>query len=200
MAAAVDTVKMRSITAILTEREEQEKTKNATPKELVESYQQSKDPATKDITAAYYKPKQNAVVLATTSLEARERLEEDTTWASATYKSTTVLVQSFPVRVHGVRLAAVDKRDPVGSIRRIQAENARPHPILMIRSLRWPKGASKNRDDGSRKRCSTLHIEVSTPEKVNRLVDCGTLEGSCLLTCERWEKGLEPVQTICICT
>ena len=103
------------------------------------------------------------------TITARESLEEEQACATAAFQSAQLQIKTFPVRVHGVRLTALGA-DEGAAISRIIRENERIHPGLRIRSVRWVRCAQRNREDGSKKTCSTLHMELYIPEDVNRLV------------------------------
>lgn len=192
---AVDTAKGRRITIHLKNEADQKSAQESTNATLLERFQEGNDKAKEGLIAAFYKREQKVAVVAAISMAARESLEKEHSWATAAFQSAQIQTRTYPVRVHGVQLAALENDEGI-AISRLIRENERLHPGLRIKSVRWVRSAQKLREDGSKKKCSTLHMELYTPEDVNSLVTQGLLDSANLLACERWAPGLEVMQCL----
>ena len=83
--------------------------------------------------------------------------------------------------VYGVSVKAVDVEDQKGTIDSMKRQNAKLHPGLEITKVEWPAFAKKPTKTGAAKEYTSLLLEVTKPEMVNRLVEERFIEGWNLL-------------------
>ncbi|KAL9576043.1 MAG: hypothetical protein Q9212_007437 [Teloschistes hypoglaucus] len=171
-AKKLDNAKMRRVTVQIRDEKEKEAAGKADKEDLVRSFRNAANEATKDIVAAFTKPA-GEVVLITATVEAREALEKRREWATVGYPSAEVKRQTFPVVVHGVRRAAIDIEKQEATITKIVEANQVLHPDLQIERVWWPAGASRLGPQGREKTASSLVLELVTPEEVNEVVRKG---------------------------
>ncbi len=152
--------------------------------ELVKSFINLANTATKNIVGAYTRGIKD-VVLQTATVKGREALEKMQEWASVAHPSAKVLRKAFYVAAEGACLNLLNDEEKEKGLARIREDNAVTHPNTNFTSFGWARHAGKPRRDGSKKLYSTLIIRVSTPEAVNRLVRGGIALGSSLLVYKR---------------
>jgi hypothetical protein len=177
--APVDTAKLRQVTVRISNKEEKKQAAVKHPRLLVKDFQNQANTATADIIAAH-RTRSGDVVLNTVSVESRKKLEQEEEWARMVYPSAQVLKQTFPVIVHGVNKSTIDVANAIGTIQRLNKENASLHPGNKIVALSWPKMASRLTAEGKEKTVSSLLIEYRTTEEVNQVVRKG-LVSECTL-------------------
>lgn len=182
---------LRRLTYLVKNEVQRKEAESMTPEQLLDAFRGGNANTKGDVVAAFYKPTEGAVVLSTTTVAAREKIERENGLASEKFNSATLKRKSLPVRVHGFRLGSINEANQLESIQRILDDNAKIHPDLKILGVRWPKSATRKTTEGNSKFRSTLHIEVAKTADVNRLVDLGLLDGAALLSCERWAPGLD---------
>ncbi|KAL9575997.1 MAG: hypothetical protein Q9212_007483 [Teloschistes hypoglaucus] len=168
----LDNSKMRRVTVQIRDEKEREAAKKADKEDLVKTFRNPANEATKDIVAAFTKPS-GEVILVTATVEAREALEKRREWASIKYPSAEVRRQTFPVVVHGVRRAAINTERQTETIAKIVEANKVLHPGLQVDRVWWPASASRPGPSGYEKTASSLVLELVTPEEVNEVVRKG---------------------------
>ena len=134
------------------------------------------------------------ILLDTASVEAKEELERDNGWIKEVHSSARILHKTYQVAVHGARIGAVDTKSQKGAIESLKEANKKLHPDLEIAAVEWPGFAYRTKDNGSQKQSSTLIVETTKPEVANRLIDNSLVLEGALLSCERWDRKVDPTQ------
>ncbi|KAL8636927.1 MAG: hypothetical protein Q9228_005741 [Teloschistes exilis] len=163
----LDTRKMRQITIRVNSEEEFQAASSLSQVDLMKFINKNYK-TTEEIVAAHIRAPKD-IILAASSMEAREKLEVLAHWASAAFPSAKVLRQTFQVAVQGAPIGLVNEEDQEEGLKKIADDNVRRNLNVKILSFAWPKHASRPKRDGSRKEASTLVLDVATPEEVNRL-------------------------------
>jgi hypothetical protein len=107
-------------------------------------------------------------------------MEEKKEWVKAIATSAEARKRSWLVIVHGIKVADHPLDAWEKQAKRIVKENAKLHPSLQIRGLRW-----LSRIDG--KEFSTLIIEADSAEYANRIICEGVITGYDLKLVERYD-------------
>ncbi len=186
----LDVRRMREVVVRFGDEEGYRKASQMKKEELIKSFINPANTATKNIVGAYTRGTTD-VVLQTATVEGREALERMQEWASVAYPSAKVVRKTFYVAAEGACINLLDEKEKEKGLARIREDNVITHPNTDFTSFGWAKHAARLRQDGSKKTCSTLIIGVATPEAVNRLVRGGIALGGSLLVCKRWEQGAE---------
>ena len=114
------------------------------------------------------------------SVAGRKEMEEKKEWIKAIALSAIARKETWPVMVHGVKIADLPLDAWEKQAKRLIKENAKLHPDLQIRGLRW-----LGRTDG--KQFSTLIIEADSAEHANRMICEGVIMGFDLKLVERYD-------------
>ena len=115
----------------------------------------------------------------TDSVAAKQNMERETSWATEIAPGAVVRKRTWPVIIHGVRVADYSLNDEE-TAKRIEKENARIHPELRIMGTRWLGRATG-------KAFAPLVIEAETTEQANRLISEGVVMTFDLKLAERYD-------------
>jgi hypothetical protein len=114
------------------------------------------------------------------SAAGKKEMEEKKEWVKAISTSAETRKRSWPIIVHGIKVADHQLDAWEKQAKRIVQENAKLHPSLQIRGLRW-----LSRIDG--KEFSTLIIEADSAEHANRMICEGVITGYDFKVAERYD-------------
>lgn len=178
------------MTVRISKEEEYQAARGLTQVELMKRFINKNHKATEGIVAAYTRDPKD-VILTATSVEARENLEALAYWAADAYPSAKVLKQTFRVAVQGASLSLLNEDEQELGLKKIAEDNAKRNLGVKILSFAWPKHAWKEKRAGGKKEASTLLVDVTTPEEVNKLVEEGLVLGANHLLCRRWDRAAE---------
>jgi len=188
-----DNAKAKQMTVRFDDEEIRKAFAGSTSTQLVHTFRNDACPAAASIVAAR-RTTRGDIILNTTTVEARQELEEATEWAKSVNPSARILRQTCLIGVHGMRKDAVDDSNQASAIEILKRDNAGLHPGLKLVSVRWPRFASEPDQYGREKRYSLLVIEVAGPDTANRLIAEGLLESSQIHHCETWIRSADPKQ------
>lgn len=128
------------------------------------------------------------LVVQTPTEDDRKSLIANQKWLVSLRSTGTVLIERFPVFVHAVRIANIDT-DETKAVQHLKDENRTFFPDLSIVRAAFPKSALTGT-----KACSSLIVELDTPEQANRLIRSGMCEGGEVKRCELFESGCKLTQ------
>lgn len=172
-----DTRRQRQILIRLEDGKERESTMGKAGDILLAAFRSGQHAHTGQIVAVN-RLQSGDLLLQTTTISAREALEETTTWAKRVYKSAVVIKKTFPVMIHGMRISAFDVDDQAATRAKVEADNKGLHPGLVVRKTRWVSNVAKEVPRGLKpKLYSSLIINVATTTMVNDILDKGLVEG-----------------------
>jgi hypothetical protein len=97
------------------------------------------------------------------SAAGKKEMEEKKEWIKAIAPSAVTRKKTWPIMVHGVRIADLPLDAWEKQVKRLIKENVKLHPSLQIRGLRW-----LGRTD--EKEFSILIIETDSAEQANRMI------------------------------
>jgi hypothetical protein len=115
---------------------------------------------------AVQKLKSGDLAIHVDSPTAKKDLEAETSWVTSITPGAAVHKRTWPVLVHGVRVANYPMAAWEEHAKRMQIENVRTHPGLEIVGMRWLGRTIK-------KEHAPLLVEVATAEQANRLISEG---------------------------
>ena len=187
-----DARKAKRVTVRIDDQEEKKQLMTTTLTQVVDTFRGAGGPAESIIAA--HRTRGGDIVLQTTTIEAREQLEREGSWARKVCSSARILRQTTPVIIHGVRIAAVDEKDQGAAIEGIKGANRTLHPGLDIVKVEWPAYAHKLNEAGEKKKFSSLVVEVTSPEAANRLIEEGLAFEGAMLFCDSWVRNSTPHQ------
>ena len=121
------------------------------------------------------------------SSTAKKDLEKETSWVQSITPGAAVRTRTWPVLVHGVKVADFPPTAWEEHAKRMQSENARTHPGLRITKLRW-LGQTVYKD------FAPLLVEVATAEQANRLINEGVAIAYDLKMVERFDPKCRIIQ------
>ena len=107
------------------------------------------------------------ILIHTESQETKLFLEKDSSW-TATIFNTKAIVQPkrFPVLVHGVRTADIQPENLENTCKKIQTSNSSLGKQITILRVYWFK-----KSIAQKKQVTSLHLDLSTPQQANLLVE-----------------------------
>ena len=107
------------------------------------------------------------ILIHTESQETKLFLEKDSSW-TATIFNTKAIVQPkrFPVLVHGVRTADIQPENLEDTCKKIQTSNPSLGKQITILRVYWSK-----KSIAQKKQVTSLHLDLSTPQQANLLIE-----------------------------
>ena len=108
--------------------------------------------------------------LHTSTVAAKNKLEQSTEWLASIGKSAEVSRQVYSVLVHGVRTKSIDAEKQQQVIDALTRQNRTLHPGLVVVRVAWPRAAQG-------KDYSSLVVDTYKPAAANRILDKGLVEG-----------------------
>ena len=113
------------------------------------------------------------ILIHTESQETKLFLEKDSSW-TATIFNTKAIVQPkrFPVLVHGVRTADIQPENLEDTCKKIQTSNPSLGKQITILRAYWSK-----KSIAQKKQVTSLHLDLSTRQQANLLIENGLVLG-----------------------
>lgn len=121
------------------------------------------------------------VQIATTGVEVRQKLEKEQSWLKEIAPSAEVVVASYPVRVHGIKVTRVDISDQKRIIADITKQNERLHNNLQITKIAWPKSALQGK-----LAYASLLVNAASAEEADRIITEGLVIDHEMKICDRF--------------
>ena len=118
---------------------------------------------------AVRKLKSGDLAIHVNSPRAKKEMEETTDWAKRIAPAAVVQKRTWPVLVHGVRVADYPRSAGEKNARRIETENNRLHPGLKIKDVRWLGYVEGEKEYAS------LILRVDSASQANRLIKEGVV-------------------------
>jgi hypothetical protein len=125
--------------------------------------------------------KSGDIAIYTEGVRERAQLENDEEWVKDINPKARVVKRTWPVIVHGMRVADFQQDAGEAGARRIEEENAKRMPGLKIASTRWLTRRENLKD------YSSMIIEVASAEQANRMILEGVVYRMCLKTTEAFQ-------------
>jgi len=178
----------KRIVVRITNKEEVVALKEQTREEIAGRIQRSADEAQLNHkVVAVQKLKSGDLAIYMDSSAAKKDLEQSTDWVKSIAPGAAVSKRTWPVLVHGVRVADFPPTAWEQHAKRMQDENTRIHPGLEIAKVRW-LGRTIQKD------FAPLLVEVATAEQANRLISEGLAISYDLKMVERFDPKCRIIQ------
>ncbi|KAL8764538.1 MAG: hypothetical protein Q9194_006995 [Teloschistes cf. exilis] len=147
----LDTRKMRQITIRVNSEEEFQAASSLSQVDLMKFINKNYK-TTEEIVAAHVRAPKD-IILAASSMEAREKLEVLAHWASAVFPSAKVLRQTFQVAVQGAPIGLMNEEDQEEGLKKIADDNVRRNlnvKILSFARIRNADAEEQQEEEGER--------------------------------------------------
>jgi hypothetical protein len=178
----------KSVIIKITDKDEAKNIKNQSRKDIAHRIQHAAGGAQAAHTVlAVRQLKSGDLAVHMDSAAGKKEMEEKKEWAKAIAPSAETRKKTWPVMVHGVKVADHPLSAWEKHAKHIVKENAKLHPDLQIRGLRW-----FTRTEG--KEFSTLIIEADSAEHANRMISEGVVTGYDLKIAERYDSKCRVIQ------
>jgi hypothetical protein len=118
-----------------------------------------------------------------------------TKWLEGVAPSTWVVLDLYPVLVHGVKISWINIVDQKGAIKLLQDQNIKLHGNLRIARVSWPRGVHGK----SGKVYLSLIVYLTSLEVANQVIESGLVEGGEVKGYERFILGCGLVQCFKCC-
>lgn len=168
----------RTLTIRIRTSEDKAKLRRHTSAELRDRIHRTSHPFSRQVIAVSKLPSEDLEVI-TSTVEARQGLEQETSWLKTLAEQAHIQPKSFPILVHGVRVAAVNTENQQTAIHLITAENNTLHPTLRITRATWPKTVAQHK-----KLFASLIVDTASAEQANDTLSKGLVIEGILHDCE----------------
>jgi hypothetical protein len=146
---------------------EAETIKEQSREDIINRIQRATDEAQgKHTVIAVQKLRSGDLAIHMDSTTAKRDLEAETSWVQAITPGAKLRKQTWPVLIHGVKVADFQLNAWEEHAKRIQNDNAITHPNIKVIKMRW-LGRTEGRE------YAPLVIEVGSAEQANRLINEG---------------------------
>jgi predicted Zn-ribbon and HTH transcriptional regulator len=166
------------------EKEDQEKVKKSTNKEILQGLSHPGVIAVKKLESGDVR-----VFVATKS--AKDTLTTDPAWAQKDFPSALPITPQFQVLVHGIRVKGFDPKE-VGTNIKVQEENGRLHPSLKVAQASWLKSIRAREG----KTHTSVIFSVQSQTQANEIVLKGLVHQGTILTAEDFHPQQRPTQCL----
>ncbi len=171
----------KSVIVKITNKEEEKNIKSQSRKDIAQRIQHAAGGSQAAHTVlAVRQLKSGDLAVHMDSAAGKREMEEKKEWIKAIAASAETRKKTWPVMAHGAKVADFPLNEWEKQAKRLCKENAKLHPDLQIRGLRW-----LSRPDG--KNFSTLIIETGSAEQANRMIREGVIMGYDLKSVERYD-------------
>lgn len=126
-----------------------------------------------------------------TSEAACKGLQQSGEWLTAIAPGATIRKAIYTVRVHGIRVEAIDTNDQTKSIESLRNANAKLHPGMEIARVAWPKRTLRNKQ-----RYGSLIVDVHDVDTANRIISQGIIFECEIKDCDRFLKEARITQCV----
>lgn len=170
------------------DKEEAETIKERSREEIAEKIERAtRETHAKHRVIAVEKLRSGDLAIYTDSTAAKRDLETDTTWAKTVTPGATVYKRTWPVLIHGVRVADYPPDAWEEHAKRMEKENARLHPGIKILGMRWLGRITQQVH-------APLVVEVGQAAQANRMINEGVVIAYDLKIVERYEPKCRIIQ------
>ena len=123
------------------------------------------------------------LLVQTTTVDAKEDLEKNTTWLTGRYASARVIRKTYPVIAHGIKVEGFSINAWPEAKKKLERDNQRLYPNLEIAGVRWLSNAYKT------KKYSSLVLDLLTPEMADALILNGIISEKETKSVERFDQA-----------
>lgn len=166
------------------EKEDQEKVKKCTNKEILQGFSHPGVIAVKKLESG------DVRVFAVTK-SAKDTLTTDPAWAQKDFPSALPITPQFQVLVHGIRVEGFDPKE-VGTNIKVQEENGRLYPRLKVAQASWLKSIRAREG----KTHTSVIFSVQSQTQANEIVLKGLVHQGTILTAEDFHPQQRPTQCL----
>jgi hypothetical protein len=166
------------------EKEDQEKVKKCTNKEILQGFSHPGVIAVKKLESG------DVRVFAVTK-SAKDTLTTDPAWAQKDFPSALPITPQFQVLVHGIRVKGFDPKEVDTNIK-VQEENGRLHPRLKVAQASWLKSIRAREG----KTHTSVIFSVQSQTQANEIVLKGLVHQGTILTAEDFHLQQRPTQCL----